>query len=127
MSCVRCASGVWVCTEGTADCDGGPGAAFVEGKQDEPSAWSCSFCADLAADTTYYVKCKPGQCEAKVETTSGATLPWIQIGSLSLDEAGCYAVYCRTGGGTGNACDVWITKLAAGTDCPDDCTDGCSD
>ena len=107
MGCVKCEGGYWICTEGTADCDDGPAEALR-------ARWDFKSYETITTGGTYYVQCKPGQCDAKLALQSGAAPGWFEIGFVHL-KADTYALYCRTGkdpggGSDGDAypCDVAI-------------------
>jgi len=65
--------------------------------------WTLIGEVTLQANTTYYVKCRPG-CDARVDENGDVTLPWRLVGTVVPGKpgegpAGTYNLFCRKGGG----------------------------
>jgi len=108
MGCVKCEDGVWICTDGSADCSDGPALLVTD-------RWTCKKCVTVQQTTQYYVQCQAGCQDVQLVTTPGARPPWVQVGIVVLDP-GTYALYCQPG--NGGPCDVAIEELGEGEDCP---------
>ena len=116
MHCIRCENGVWVCGE-AANCDeveengGENGGETGDAESSELKLASSSsppskewmekngwthVVRERFVLGDYYAKCRPGKCNALIDTKEDVKPPWRVVGDLTLS-AGSYALYCKTG------------------------------